>query len=70
MKNLFNKKILPSCGYCHMGKKCLGKDTILCVKNGVVDSSYYCKKFKYDPLKRVPKICNYSNNFKKDDFKI
>ena len=70
MKNLFNKKIWPSCEYCRMGEKCLNDDTILCIKNGVVKSSYYCKKFKYNPLKRVPKIYNYSTKFKKDDFKI
>ena len=70
MKNFFNKKIAPSCEYCHMGKKCLNDDTILCLKHGVVESSYYCNKFRYNPLKRIPKVCNYSTKFKKDDFTI
>ena len=53
-----------------MGKKCLNDDTILCLKHGVVESSYYCNKFRYNPLKRIPKVCNYSIKFKKDDFTI
>ena len=70
MKNLFNKKISPSCEYCHIGEKCLDNETILCIKSGVVDPSYHCKKFKYDPLKRVPIIKSHSNRFKKEDFII
>ena len=30
-------------------------DTMLCVKAGVVDASFSCRKFRYDPLKRDPK---------------
>ena len=68
MKNLFSKKISQSCEYCHIGEKCLDDETILCTNSGVVDPSYHCKKFKYDPLKRVPKINPHSHDFKKEDF--
>ncbi len=70
MKNLFNKKISPLCEYCHTGEKSLDNETILCINSGVVDPSYHCKKFKYDPLKRVPKINSHSNRFKKENFII
>ena len=70
MKNLFDKKISPSCEYCHIGKKFLDDGTILCVNSGVVDPSYHCKKFKYDPLKRIPKIRAYSSDLDKEDFML
>ncbi len=50
---LFRKKIEKSCTYCaHAGK--INDDTYLCVKKGVVSACDRCRKFKYDPLKRVP----------------
>ena len=29
-------------------------DKVLCKKKGVVSGDYVCRKFVYDPLKRVP----------------
>lgn len=54
LKKLFGNYIEPACQYC-----CLGRDTsdgqkVLCEKAGVVLPSYSCKKFIYDPLKRIP----------------
>lgn len=50
---LFRKKIEKSCSYCvHSGK--IDDSTCLCSKKGIVHSSDHCRKFKYDPLKRVP----------------
>ncbi len=50
---LFRKKMPQSCEYCIHGTK-LEEDQILCVKRGVVFESEKCRKFKYDPCKRVP----------------
>ena len=50
---LFRKKIPHSCEYCIHGTK-LDEDQILCVKCGVVFEAEKCRKFKYDPCKRVP----------------
>ena len=69
VKNLFNKKIPPSCEYCKTGKK-LTEDVILCVKYGVTTKNNFCKKFKYSPLKRIPKKQNPANNFDEKDFII
>ncbi len=70
MHNLFNKNIPPSCAYCSRGKSCIEKETILCIKHGVVESTYSCKKFKYDPLKRAPKKHRPIASFSKKDFSI
>lgn len=49
---LFKKKIERSCDYCAFGAK-LESQQILCAKKGVVTSGK-CRKFRYDPIKRVP----------------
>ncbi len=50
---LFRKKINRSCSYCHRGTA-MENDQILCAKHGVVSAFYSCRKFRYDPCKRIP----------------
>lgn len=50
---LFRRKMPRSCTYCAWGTK-MGDEQILCVKRGVVAVSYACRKFVYDPCKRIP----------------
>ena len=50
---LFRKKITRSCSYCQRGTA-LGCDQILCTKYGVVSAYYSCRKFIYNPCKRIP----------------
>ena len=50
---LFRKNIEKSCAYCIYGTK-LNEDEVLCIKKGVVSLTKKCRKFSYDPCKRVP----------------
>jgi len=50
---LFRKKIEKSCSYCTMGAR-MNDEQILCIKKGVVPADGKCRKFCYDPCKRVP----------------
>ena len=50
---LFRKKIQRSCAYCSNGVK-LNDGTVLCTRRGIVSEESSCRKFKYDPCKRVP----------------
>lgn len=50
---LFRKKIERSCTYCKYGTV-LDEGQVLCTRKGVVDPEKGCRKFTYDPLKRVP----------------
>lgn len=50
---LFRKKIERSCAYCALGTQ-LADQTILCSKKGIVDASRPCRKFRYDPTRRIP----------------
>ncbi len=71
MKKLFNtKEISPACEYCTYGKASPDKEIILCIKNGVVEKTYACKKFKYDPLKRQPRRPVKMEQFSEEDFSL
>lgn len=50
---LFRKRIPKSCSYCIHSTK-LDEESALCIKRGVVDLSGKCRKFSYDPCKRIP----------------
>lgn len=67
---LFKKKIEKSCAYCAYGTK-LDDDQILCVKKGVVKSGK-CRKFSYEPTKRIPlkpKALDF-DKYKSEDFSL
>lgn len=51
---LFRRKIQRSCSYCQYGTL-LEDEQILCVKKGIRSAEGQCRRFKYDPCKRVPK---------------
>ena len=50
---LFRKKIQRDCAYCIYGTR-LEEEKILCAKRGVKNAGDKCRKFKYDPCKRIP----------------
>ena len=50
---LFRKKMPRSCLYCLHGTK-LNEEEVLCVKRGVMAINAQCRKFSYDPCKRIP----------------
>ncbi len=50
---LFRKKIAKSCTYCAHGTQ-IDEEQVLCIKKGVVSVCGKCRKFSYDPCKRIP----------------
>lgn len=52
--NYFDKNIKPKCDYCHFGRRTKDGDKVLCEKRGMVQREYFCGKFIYSPLKRIP----------------
>lgn len=70
MKKKIFGDVVPKCEYCKHGH--LGGDskTILCSKKGVLNKDDYCKKFSYDPLKRVPEKAPVLTEFKPEDFEL
>lgn len=59
----FGKNVEPDCIYCLLNN---GDDEIIC-QNYQGD---VCKKYKYDPLKRKPKISPPMKKFTEDDFEL
>lgn len=71
MRSIFKKDIDPQCAYCEYGTTTAEKSTVICKKQGGIMQSYSkCRKFKYDPLKREPKVISLASNFSKEDFFI
>ena len=50
---IFSKDIDPRCAYCKHGTA-LDDHTIMCLKKGVTSPADQCRRFRYDPLKRLP----------------
>ena len=68
---LFRKKIPRSCTYCRFATK-LNDEQVLCAKKGVVSIDLSCRKFRYDPCKRIPvkaKALDFSQ-YTEEDFKL
>lgn len=69
-KSIINKKIKKSCDYCFFGRKSSAFDNILCKFKGPVSAENYCRNFKYDPIKRIPKSAADIPQFTKEDFEL
>ena len=68
---LFRKKIERSCIYCVYSTK-MDQENMLCTKKGVVPMYSACRKFRYDPFKRVPprpKALDFSK-YEEDNFSL
>lgn len=68
---LFRRKHPRTCAHCAWGTK-VGDEQVLCIKRGVVSVYYACRKFKYDPCKRVPakaKALNFTK-YNEEDFTL
>lgn len=68
---LFRKKIERSCTYCRFATQ-LDDEQVLCAKKGVVSVFKPCRKFRYDPCKRIPlkaKTIDFAE-YDKEDFTL
>jgi len=67
---LNQKDIAPACSYCLHGRLSADKQSILCVKRGIMLLTSRCRKFRYDPLKREPQKQPRLQEFRSEDFEI
>ena len=55
MKNREEKAEKPRfCRFCDQATLLRDGENVLCRRYGVVNEEYVCRKFSYDPLKRLP----------------
>lgn len=70
-RKLIDEKNYPqSCKNCFFGRTTKDMKSVLCEKAGVVQLDDCCKKYKYDPLKRVPNKTVINTGFTEEDFKL
>lgn len=53
-KKLYGNTVQPSCEHCAHGRKSFDGNAVLCDRKGVMPLYHHCRKFRYDPLKRIP----------------
>ncbi len=50
---IFRKDVEPACAYCR--HSCPAEEgSCICLKRGIVSQWDSCRRFSYDPLRRVP----------------
>lgn len=54
-KKLFGNRKEPRCETCAHGKLSANGESVLCVQGGALPLSHSCRRYQYDPLRRVPK---------------
>ena len=64
---LFRKDIEKSCSYCVYAAKTIDSTYVICSKKGMISCDDSCRRFKYDPLKRVPLKCKGKDFSQYDD---
>lgn len=69
-RKLYGNSIQATCEHCLYGRRSSDGKAILCPKKGVMPLYHHCRKFSYDPLKRVPFKQPELQKFTADDFKI
>ena len=69
-KKLFGAHIEPACEYCQNGTPTADARMILCERYGVVAPYSSCKKYQYDPLRRVPKASAPLPEYRAEDFEL
>lgn len=69
-KPLFGANISPACEYCANSRPAPDGLMFYCLKVGVVYPYYKCRKFKYDPLRRIPKRRPPLPKFTPEDFQL
>lgn len=70
LERLFGNDIKPACKYCTEAFQPLGDDRVLCMKKGIMPLDHACKKFSYDPIKRIPPRPKPMERFSEEDFSL
>lgn len=58
------------CADCVHGRPANDTTRVLCRKKGVVDPTFRCRRYRYDPLKRVPHSSPKLPHFDSGDFSL
>ncbi len=62
--------VQATCEYCMYGRRSSDGKAILCPKRGVMPLYHHCRKYIYDPLRRIPSVQPVLEKLSKEDFDI
>ncbi len=71
-QKLYGNRIEPACAYCRHGKRTADGRAILCLRKGVVPLYHRCRRYEYDPLRRIPSVRPAAppTTYTEDDFRL
>ena len=69
-KKLYGNTVQPSCEHCAHGRKSFDGNAELCARKGVMPQYHHSRKFRYDPLKRIPLRQPRLGSYTEEDFRI
>lgn len=69
-RSLFPRRAYAACANCAHGRPSNDGSHILCIRRGIVEPDYSCRKYRYDPLRRVPRKLPKLPEYNQDEFKI
>lgn len=69
-KTIFGNSVSPKCIYCETGVIAPDRKSVLCTRKGVMMPDSFCRKFRYDPLKRTPDTVTLKSDFSAEDFSL
>ena len=69
-RKLYGNTVSPTCRLCVHGRLTKDKQVVLCLHRGVTAPDDRCRKFCYDPLRRVPFRNPQIETFSKEDFSL
>ena len=69
-RKLYGNTVSAACHLCSHGRMSADGEVVLCLLKGVTDPGDCCRKFDYDPLRRVPFRQPALQTFTEEDFRL
>ena len=69
-RKLYGNNINPCCEYCARARRAADGRVMLCSKRGIVPMYHRCRRFVYDPLKRIPYRQPKLDTYEAKDFQL
>ncbi len=69
-RKLYGNAVTPACEICINGHRSSNGKKILCLRKGIMLPSAHCRKFRYDPLRRIPYFQPDLQPYTEEDFRL
>lgn len=73
-RKVYGEGVARRCSLCLFGTAALDGSAVLCERRGVMALDDACRRFRYDPLLRVPRrrprLSQSQRNYRREDFSL